>query len=119
MYAVSQLLCESMRQDSLLRWGFVRVMQVIGAAVIVAVQLYWTLRPGHPAGKKPVLRFVGTVVCFLFVIAMEFGVEKKIVPLEWFPVIGCHLVMLLACAGMLACILPLRGMAEQKGTANA
>jgi len=38
----------------------------------------------------------------------EFAVEKKIVPIEWLPVDGCHLVEFAACAGFLALILPLR-----------
>lgn len=109
LYASAQFLFESMRQDSMLRWGFVRCMQVLSAVVIVAAQLYWSLRGRQHKPGKIIRHFALTVLWVLVIIAMEFGVEKKIVQIEWFPVVGCHLVTMLASIGLIASILPLRG----------
>lgn len=113
VYAVAQLLFESMRQDSVLRWGFVRAMQVLSAASIAGVMLYWSLRAGRAATRSILLRWAGILLCVMLVIAMEFGVEKKIVQIEWFPVVGCHAVTLLACIGLVLCILPMRCKTKQ------
>lgn len=113
LYAAGQILCESMRQDSVLRWGFVRVSQVLSAIAAAGVLLYWCLRARPGSGRAMLMSWAGTLCCMLLVIAMEFGVEKKIVFLEWMPVSACYLVMALACAGLVACILPMRRRAKE------
>lgn len=119
LYAAAQLLFESMRQDSVLRWGFVRVMQLISGGCIVGILLYWSLRAGASAKRGILLRWLGVVLCMLLVIAMEFGVEKKIVQIEWFPVVGCHAVTMLAAIGILLCTLPLRHRTSKGDALNA
>ncbi|MDO4484919.1 MAG: prolipoprotein diacylglyceryl transferase [Clostridia bacterium] len=113
MYAAMQALGESMRQDSVLRWGFVRVSQVLSAVAVAAVLLYWCIiaRPGST--KAMVRSWVLTLMCMLIVIAMEFGVEKKIVFLEWLPVSCCYLIMWLDCIGMIFSVLAMRKSTEE------
>ena len=119
LYASAQLLFESMRQDSLLRWGFVRAMQLLSTVSVTGVLLYWSLRADTSAKRTILLRWAGVVLCILLVIAMELGVEKKIVQIEWFPVVGCHAVTLLASIGIVLCALPLRHQTSKGASRDA
>jgi len=107
LYSATQIFTESMRQDSVLRWGFVKANQIVGAVVFTSIGIYWARRA---KGKLPraALRWCGVVLAILVIIAMEFAVEKKIVPIEWLPADGCYLIEILACAGIIACILGMR-----------
>lgn len=107
LYAAGQILFESMRQDSVLRWGFVRASQVLSAVAVAAVLALWSCRAASH-GKTVALSWAGVIACMLVVIAMEFGVEKKIVFLEWLPIAACYLVMAAACAGMALCAMRVR-----------
>ena len=107
LYAASQILCESLRQDAVLRWGFVRINQVIGAVLIAGLMLGCALRaprrrPGQIAGLC-----AGILACMGVVIAMEFALEKKISAIEWIPMDVCYLLMALACLGLMLCVMPL------------
>ena len=112
LYASMQALGESMRQDSVLRWGFVRVSQVLSAVVVVGVLLYWCVKARPGSGRAMVKSWIGMLCCMLLIIAMEFGVEKKIVWLEWLPVSGCYLIMGIACLGLIVSVLPMRKRTE-------
>ncbi|MGN0779332.1 MAG: prolipoprotein diacylglyceryl transferase family protein [Aristaeellaceae bacterium] len=106
-YAAVQVLCESLRQDAVLRWGFVRINQVIGAILIAGMFIACALlapqrRPGQVAGL-----FAGMLGCMGIVIAMEFALEKKISAIEFVPMDVCYLLMALACLGFILCVLPL------------
>lgn len=108
LYAASQALCEGLREDAVLRWGFVRVSQIISAVVVAAVLLIccvhlpqWRARRGLIAGA-----WCGTLCGMLLVIAMEFAVEKKIVFLEFLPMDVCYLITALAGVLMVCSILP-------------
>lgn len=110
LYGAMQALCESMRQDSVLRWGFVRSSQVISAVVVAAVLLIYCRRmTAGPGRKARIARSWIELLCgMLVIIAMEFCVEKKIVFLEWVPTDVCYLIMSLACVGLILCVLPIR-----------
>ena len=107
LYAATQILCESLRQDAVLRWGFVRINQVIGAVLIAGLMLLFVLRdparrPGQIAGLS-----AGILGCMGVVIAMEFALEKKISAIEFVPMDVCYVLMALACLGLILCVLPL------------
>lgn len=107
LYAAGQILWESMRQDAVLRWGFVRVSQVISALVLLGLLLWLHLRT-TPGQRKPLIpRLIGLLALLGVVMAMEFAVEKKINFLEWMTMDLCYFTMAAACAGMIGLIVPM------------
>lgn len=105
LYASGQILWESLRQDAVLRWGFVRVSQVISSVVLMGL-LLWLHRQTSPRERRPLWRpAAGLLVMMGIVMAMEFAVEKKIPFLEWMTMDLCYLVMAAACGGMIAILL--------------
>jgi len=108
MYAAMQALCESLRQDSVLRWGFVRVSQVISALVVAAVLLICCLKAPKPRNAKHiVLAWAGIVALMGVVMAMEFALEKKIAAIAFMNMDLCWLVMGIACIGLVLIVRPL------------
>ena len=109
LYAASQALCEGLREDAVLRWGFVRVNQILSALVVAGVLVWCWLRmpKKQRSAKSIILVWCGTLCGMLLVIAMEFAVEKKIVFLEWLPMDVCYLITALAGVLMVVSILPL------------
>ena len=106
-YAASQELGESLRQDAVLRWGFVRINQILGAVVIVIVLAlcYALMSPKQP--KKLVLSIIGVVLGALLIIAMEFALEKKISAIEWVPMDVCYVFTTVGCLLMALSVRPL------------
>ncbi len=109
MYGASQALCEGLREDAVLRWGFVRVNQILSAVAIAGVLVWCIARlPKQQRNMKQIiLAWCGTLCGMLLVLAMEFAVEKKIVFLEWMPMDVCYLITALSGVLMVCCILPL------------
>lgn len=107
LYASTQVLCESLRQDAVLRWGFVRINQVIGAVLIAGILAlcYCLAKPRR--GKQLTAAIVGMVISMLMVMAMEFALEKKISAIEFVPMDVCYLIMALSCLGLIFSVLPL------------
>ena len=94
LFACCQIVFESMRMDSCLKIGFVRVSQVISALVILAVTM---LRAGRRGGKKEMLRrLLILVLCVAAVGGIEWALDKT-------PVnnIILYLVMTAACSVMM------------------
>lgn len=102
LYAAMQAMCESMRQDSVLRWGFVRCNQVISAVAVAAVLTICCVR----LRKACLLSWLGVIAFMGVVMAMEFALEKKILILNWMPMDLCYLVMGAACIGMILAVKP-------------
>lgn len=106
LYAATQLLCESLRQDSVLRWGFVRVNQIVGAVLIALVLVLCFCLTKQRDWRN----FAGSFALLLLgaglVMAMEFALEKKISAIEFLPMDMCYLIMGGACALMIGCIAP-------------
>lgn len=111
MYASMQALGESLRQDAVLRWGFVRISQVLSAVLVAAVLLACCLRAPRGNGKRIAGCWVATLCAMLLVIAMEFALEKKIVFLEWLPMDVCYVVMALSCVGLILAVRPMWALA--------
>ncbi|MGN0745259.1 MAG: prolipoprotein diacylglyceryl transferase family protein [Aristaeellaceae bacterium] len=107
LYAAAQVLCESLRQDAVLRWGFVRINQVIGAVLIAGLMLLCALRSPHRRSGQIAGLFAGMLACMGVVIAMEFALEKKISAIEFIPMDVCYVLMALACLGLILCVAPL------------
>ena len=108
LYAATQPFWESLRQDAVLKWGFVRVNQLLcGITVLAVLILCWRLLPDHL--RKPAVfwkSFGFILLCSGLVIAMEFALEKKIGFLTWMRMDVCYAVMALACLGFIFSVLP-------------
>ena len=109
LYAGCQILLESMREDAVLTWGFVKVSQLFSAIVIAAVLLICCIR--FPRGRRKPLRIAVAWVLFLLllgvVIAMEFALDEKIAFLSWMHMDLCYLVIGAAGLGIIFTVWPL------------
>ena len=93
LYACCQIVLESLRMDSCLKIGFVRVSQVMSAVVILAVTMLRGFRFG---GRKAMLcRAVPVALCTAVIGGLEWALDKT-------PVNNMLLyaVMIAACAAM-------------------
>ena len=106
LYAASQILCESMRQDAVLRFGFVRVNQVVSAILLMALAIFLPVKNEGRVSLRTLLPVFGLLLCFLLITAMEFAIEKKISQIEWLPTDLCYLIIAIACVGIAALIYP-------------
>lgn len=77
LYACCQVLLESLRMDSCLKVGFVRINQVISALVILGVT---ALRAHRAGGRKAVLcRAAVVLACAALVGGIEWALDKTLV----------------------------------------
>ena len=74
LYAAGQIVFESLRMDSCLRIGFVRVSQVISALVILAVTGFAAYRSG--GRKKALKRCIPVLVSAGLIGGMEWALDK-------------------------------------------
>ena len=108
MLCALTVLGESMRQDEVMRWGVIRVSQVLGAVGLATVLLLVCLRlPSPRPRKRMILSWVSLLAAAGLVMAMEFALEKKIVFLEFIPMDVCYLIMSLGCVWLWLSIRPL------------
>ncbi len=103
LYAAVRVLYESMRQDDIPKWGFVRCNQVF-AAVLLLILFFFCARR---AWKAEALRLRGLILLVLLMAAgvvmcweMEFALEKKISILEWMTMDLCYLASAAGCSLM-------------------
>lgn len=106
IYAAMQILGESARQDEVMRWGFIRVSQLISALAVAAVLMSCCVKMKKKCVKLIIIASVGVLACAGVVMAMEFALEKKITALAWMPMDLCYIVTILGCLGMMAFVLP-------------
>ena len=108
LYAGTQPFWESMRQDAVLKWGFVRANQLFsGIAVLLVLILCWRLL--SKSQRRPALLFgslVGILLSSGLVMAMEFALEQKISFLTWMRMDVCYAVMALGCLGLIFSVFP-------------
>ncbi len=112
IYAAMQTFLESIRIDLELRWGFVKINQLMALPVMVLITLICVLRT--PAEYRSFRRFAfhvsGILLCCGVIMAMEFALEDKIGFLIWMRMDLCWTVMLAAaiCMAVCACRMILR-----------
>ena len=108
LYAGTQVFWESMRQDAVLKWGFVRANQLFSAiALLIVLILCWRLLPASQ--RRPSLfwkSFTGLLLSAGLVMVMEFALEQKIGFLTWMRMDVCYAVMALGCLGLIFSVLP-------------
>lgn len=101
IYAAMQALMESARQDEVMRWGFVRVSQLISALAVGAVLAICIVKLEKKSPARIAAACAGVAVGVTLIIAMEFALEKKIVALAWMPMDLCYMVITAACLGLI------------------
>jgi len=109
-YAAARILYESLRQDDIPKWGFVRANQILSAALLLILLLICFRKAGKGLGRSLAL-FIGGVV---LAGAMEFALEKKIGFLEWMPMDLCYAASAAGCGMLLAAVLGGRRRKERK-----
>ena len=102
-----EILGESLRQDEMIKWGFVRCNQLLYALAVVGVMILCiVLLPRKE--PRTVLRSVPLLVLgVLLVILMEFALEGKISAIEWMTMDICYCISAAGCALMVVSVLPL------------
>ena len=108
LYASAQPFWESMRQDAVLKWGFVRANQLFsGIAIVIILLICWFMLPKSQRRPALLWRTIGLILLSSgLVLVMEFALEKKIGFLTWMRMDMCYLVMALACIGFIFAVLP-------------
>ncbi len=108
LYASAQVVLESLRRDEFLRWGFVRVEELLSAVAILAVLiLYWVKTGRQHAVRKAVIMTV-FVAMVVFCLLLEFATEGRISFLVFLDVWHCYALMAVACVVNAACVLCMR-----------
>jgi len=107
LYSAIRILYESLRQDDILKWGFVRVNQIFGGATLLVLTVLCGAAAARNAdGKRISGRVTLSAVLFLLglVLAggMEFALEGKIGFLEWMTMDVCYTFTTLGCALLFA-----------------
>ena len=85
-----QILLENMRSEAL-RWGFVRVEQVLCAAIMTALMLAACRRKTQKRGGVRYLPALGLVVCFAVIVGIEFIRQRS--PSRFMGETGGYLMM--------------------------
>ncbi|MBR5110200.1 MAG: prolipoprotein diacylglyceryl transferase [Clostridia bacterium] len=108
LYAGCQPFWESMRQDAVLKWGFVRASQLFsGIAVLLVFLLCVRLLKKSQRAKALLLPgAVGLLLSSGLILAMEFALEQKISFLTWMRMDVCYAVMALGCIVLIFSVLP-------------
>lgn len=94
LYACCQVVMESLRMDSCLKMGFVRVSQVISALVILGVTMIRAWRSG--AKQMMICRAALVAACVGVIGGIEWALDKTVISN-----ILLYLVMIAACTGLL------------------
>lgn len=98
LYAGLQAFLESLRIDLELRWGFVKVNQLLTLPVMTLITVICAVRT--PKGKRSFSDFAlsaGAILgCCGVIMAMEFALEQKIGFLRWMRMDLCWTVMMTA-----------------------
>ena len=106
IYASLQTFLESIRIDLELRWGFVKINQLLVLPAMALIVLVCVLRTpkAERSFRDFALPVLGIVLCCGVVMAMEFALESKIGFLTWMRMDLCWMVMLTAAVCMAVCI---------------
>lgn len=109
LYAICQIVFESMRRDEVIRWGFVRVSQLFSALVVLGILLLcWLKQPAEGRKMKELwLRLLMLVLSAGIVMLMEFVLDQKIEFMLWMRADVSYLVMAACCVWMLLNVLSL------------
>ena len=96
---LTQVLCESLRAQGM-RWGFVRVEQVLSGVALIAFLLNHCLRVRERNAWKRFWPIVGAALCIASLVGVEFALDKTdMSPFLWYGVMIGVLTLLGAMEG--------------------
>lgn len=107
LYAAAQVVLESLRRDEFLRWGFVRVEELLSAVVILAVLILYWARSGRGRTFAKAVCVAVFLAMVVFCLLLEFATEGR-VPFLQLEVWQCYALMAAACAVNAICIVRMR-----------
>lgn len=110
LMASAQIILESLRRDEFLRWGFVRVEQLLSAVTVLAVLLCYARRDGRGQRLRKGLCLGAFLAMIVFCILLEFATEGRIAFLSFLDVNACYIAMALSCVVIAATVLWMRRM---------
>ncbi len=96
LYACAQVVLESLRRDEFLRWGFVRVSEVVSVVVVLIVLICYCLRADKGHKRSKFLCFGLYVTMVVFCLLLEFATESRIPFLTFLSVSQCYQSMAIA-----------------------
>ena len=108
LYASAQVVLESLRRDEFLRWGFVRVEELLSAVAILVVLIAYWVRTGRAHALQKALCMALFVSMVVFCLLLEFATEGRIPFLVFLDVWHCYALMAVACAVNAGCVLWMR-----------
>lgn len=114
LYASVQIVLESLRRDEFLRRGFVRVEEVISAAVILAVLVCYCKKASVGRRLSKFLCFGLCVGMIILCMLLEFALEGRISFLTFLDVNACYGVMSVACLLLGGCVLWMRRLCNKQ-----
>lgn len=117
LYAAPQIVLESLRRDEFLRWGFVRVEEVLSGVAILLVLIAYCVRAGRGRWLQKTLCFVLFAAMVVFCLLLEFATEGRIPFLVFLDVWQCYALMAAASAVCAACVVWMRRMNLQRSEA--
>lgn len=108
LYASAQIVLESLRRDEFLRWGFVRVEELLSAVAILFVLVcYYVQSPGGKRAAKWTC-FCLYALLISSCLLLEFSMEGRIPFLTFLSVGGCYFAMACACVALGGIVLWMR-----------
>ena len=112
LYAGAQIVLDSLRRDEFLRWGVVRVEEVVSAVVVLGVLIFYCAR--SPRGKRlqKALCFALYAAMIVLCLLLEFATEGRIPFLLFLDVDACYIAMAVACAALMGCVLWMRRLSN-------
>lgn len=93
LYAAFQIVLESLRRDEFLRFGFVRIEQVISAFVVLLVLIIYSVKLGKNKQKLPIFLFY--IVFIVSAVLIEFAMEGRVEFLLFLNEAACYALLAL------------------------
>jgi prolipoprotein diacylglyceryl transferase len=100
LFGASQVLLESMREDDFLRWGFVKVSQLMSMGLVLTVAAIFGLRATAKKKAAPLLAAAGFLVLLSGVgacVFIEFALDKSSVPNLYLYIAMTAVLILMTC----------------------
>ena len=94
LFCAFQILFESLREDEVISFGFVRAGQLLCAITLFALMACGLFRRGGLKGKK-IVSFIAYFLLIGVIVGMEFAIDKT----NW-PILLIYGLVLLSCMGL-------------------
>ena len=115
-YGAVRILYESLRQDDIPKWGFVRVNQILSAVLLLSLLLLCAWKAGQWCRKQMWISLAVFSGGVILAGAMEFALEDKI--LEWMTMDLCYVCSAAGCWLLYLAVSRLRKLVPARGAAG-